>query len=89
MFVEVALTRDRQILTINCSSRTSSEVLLVPAASPSSKPLLVQPRQPELLYHVEHWRNCLILLASTGRGQEYQVERDGHGPEVTVHVHVQ
>ncbi|XP_078477807.1 prolyl endopeptidase-like [Lampetra planeri] len=75
VFVEVALSRDRQILTINCSSRTSSEVLLVHAASPTLEPLLVQPRQPELLYHVTHWRNCLIILASTGRGQEYQVVR--------------
>ncbi|CAB1460271.1 unnamed protein product [Pleuronectes platessa] len=73
VFVEVALSRDRQLLSINCNSRTSSEVLLVDTTTTSVEPLLVQPRQPDLLYHVEHWRRKLIILANTGPGQEYQV----------------
>ncbi|KAM4599033.1 prolyl endopeptidase-like isoform 2-T2 [Fundulus diaphanus] len=35
VFVEVALSRDRQILTINGNSRTSSEVLQCPVCEPS------------------------------------------------------
>ncbi|XP_073338461.1 prolyl endopeptidase-like isoform X2 [Pagrus major] len=73
VFVEVSLSRDRQILSINCSSRTSSEVLLIGTTTSNLKPFLVQPRQPDLLYHVEHWRRWLIILANTGPGQEYQV----------------
>ncbi|CAG6016614.1 unnamed protein product [Menidia menidia] len=73
VFVEVALSRDRQILTINCNSRTSSEVLLSHVTTARLEPFVVQPRQPDLLYHVEHWRQWLIILASTGPGQEYQV----------------
>ncbi|XP_067466635.1 prolyl endopeptidase-like isoform X1 [Thunnus thynnus] len=73
VFVEVALSRDRQILTINCNSRTSSEVLLIDRTTSSLEPFLVQPRQLDLLYHVEHWRSLLIILANTGPGQEYQV----------------
>ncbi|KAM9364107.1 prolyl endopeptidase-like [Pholidichthys leucotaenia] len=74
VFVEVSLSRDRQILTINCNSRTSSEVLLSDITTSSSQPfVLVQPRQQDLLYHVEHWRGMLIILANTGPGQEYQV----------------
>ncbi|KAM8739392.1 prolyl endopeptidase-like isoform 1-T1 [Acanthopagrus schlegelii] len=75
VFVEVSLSRDRQILSINCSSRTSSEVLLIDTTSSNLEPFLVQPRQPDLLYHVEHWRRWLIILANTGPGQEYQVVR--------------
>uniref|UniRef100_A0A3Q4MQP9 Prolyl endopeptidase n=1 Tax=Neolamprologus brichardi TaxID=32507 RepID=A0A3Q4MQP9_NEOBR len=52
VFVEVALTRDRQILTINCNSRTSSEVLLSDIATSNLDPFVVQPRQLNLLYHV-------------------------------------
>ncbi|XP_054455840.1 prolyl endopeptidase-like [Anoplopoma fimbria] len=73
VFVEVALSRDRQILSINCSSRTSSEVLIIDRTTAHLEPFLVQPRQPDLLYHVEHWRKCLIILTNTGPGQEYQV----------------
>lgn len=74
MFVEVALSRDRQMLSINCSSRTSSEVLLIDTTASHLEPFLVQPRQLDLLYHVEHWRKSLIILTNTGPGQEYQVE---------------
>ncbi|XP_034537759.1 prolyl endopeptidase-like [Notolabrus celidotus] len=73
VFVEVALSRDREILSINCNSRTSSEVRLIDTATPHLEPVLVQPRQQDLLYHVEHWRRQLIILANTGHGQEYQV----------------
>lgn len=62
------------MLSINCNSRTSSEVLLIDTTTSHLEPFLVQPRQLDLLYHVEHWRNCLIILADTGPGQEYQVE---------------
>ncbi|XP_039994577.1 prolyl endopeptidase-like [Xiphias gladius] len=73
VFVEVALSRDRQILSINCNTRTTSEVLLIDTTTPNLEPFLVQPRQLDLLYHVEHWRRWLIILANTGPGQEYQV----------------
>lgn len=73
VFVEVALSRDQQMLSINCNSRTTSEVLLVDVATSHLTPFLVQRRQLGLLYHVEHWRGRLIILASTGPGQEYQV----------------
>lgn len=68
------------MLSINCNSRTTSEVLLVDVATSHFKPLLVQPRQLDLRYHVEHWRGRLIILASTGPGQEYQV-MSTHGPD--------
>nr|XP_061821369.1 prolyl endopeptidase-like isoform X1 [Nerophis lumbriciformis] len=73
VFVEVVLSRDQKLLTINSSSRTSSEVLMVDVSDPRLEPVMVQPRQPELLYHLEHWRRSLIVLANTGPGQEYQV----------------
>nr|XP_046258403.1 prolyl endopeptidase-like [Scatophagus argus] len=73
VFVEVALSRDRRILSINCNSRTTSEVLLIDTVASHLEPFLVQPRQLDLLYHVEHWRKWLIILANTGPGQEYQV----------------
>ncbi|XP_023250193.1 prolyl endopeptidase-like [Seriola lalandi dorsalis] len=73
VFVEVALSRDRQILSINCNSRSSSEVMLIDTTTTNLEPFLVQPRQLNLLYHIEHWRKRLIILANTGPGQEYQV----------------
>uniref|UniRef100_A0A3B5M0V2 Prolyl endopeptidase n=1 Tax=Xiphophorus couchianus TaxID=32473 RepID=A0A3B5M0V2_9TELE len=73
VFVEVALSRDRQILAINCNSRTRSEVMLIDVTKSHLEPFVIQPRQLDLLYHVEHWKGSLIILANTGPGQEYQV----------------
>ncbi|XP_055083164.1 prolyl endopeptidase-like [Periophthalmus magnuspinnatus] len=73
VFVEVALTRDQKLLTINSNSRSSSEVHVIDKENPSHQPILVQRREPDLLYHVEHWKGSLIILTNTGPGQEYQV----------------
>lgn len=49
-------------------------MLLIDGATSHLQPFLVQSRQLDLLYHVEHWKGCLIILANTGPEQEYQVE---------------
>ncbi|TRY85712.1 hypothetical protein DNTS_013254 [Danionella cerebrum] len=72
-FVEVSRSRDQKLITINCSSKTSSEVWCVPSKSPLSVPVLIQCRQPGLLYYVEHSENVLFILANTGPNQEYQL----------------
>ncbi|XP_051936580.1 prolyl endopeptidase-like [Hippocampus zosterae] len=73
IFVEVSRSRDGRVLSIACSGRSSSEVLLVDVSDPRLEPVLVQERQPQLLYYVEHWRRNAIILANTGPGREYQV----------------
>ncbi|XP_062852049.1 prolyl endopeptidase-like isoform X2 [Trichomycterus rosablanca] len=73
-FVEVICSRDQQLLTVNCSSKSSSEVWVIDSRDPLS-PKLVQPREPGLLYHVEHSNNQLYILANTGPGHEYQLLR--------------
>ncbi|KAG7334241.1 hypothetical protein KOW79_002648 [Hemibagrus wyckioides] len=74
-FVEVIRSRDQRLLTINCSSKSSSEVWMIDSRSPLSPPKLVQSRQPGLLYHVERSDNQLYILANTGPGQEYELLR--------------
>ncbi|XP_017319440.1 prolyl endopeptidase-like [Ictalurus punctatus] len=74
-FVEVIQSRDQRLLTINCSSKCSSEVWMIDSRSPLSPPKLVQRRQPGLLYHVEHSDNQLYVLANTGPGHEYELLR--------------
>ncbi|XP_027006078.1 prolyl endopeptidase-like isoform X2 [Tachysurus fulvidraco] len=74
-FVEVIRTKDQRLLTINCSSKSSSEVWMIDSRSPLSPPNLVQRRQPGLLYHVEHYDNQLYILANTGPSHEYELLR--------------
>ncbi|KAJ8359693.1 hypothetical protein SKAU_G00162180 [Synaphobranchus kaupii] len=74
-FVEVSSSRDRKLLTVNCSSKSSSEVWLIDCITPLAPPRLVQPRLPGMLYHVEHRDQQLYVLANTAAGQEYQLLR--------------
>ncbi|XP_067278129.1 prolyl endopeptidase-like isoform X2 [Pseudorasbora parva] len=74
-FVEVSRSRDQRLVTINCSSKISSEVWFIDSKTPLSFPTLIQSRQPGLLYHVEHKDNHLFILANTGAHQEYQLLR--------------
>ncbi|XP_066535013.1 prolyl endopeptidase-like isoform X2 [Hoplias malabaricus] len=74
-FVELSRSRDKKILTVNCSSKSSSEVWMIDSRSPLSHLAQVQPRQPGLLYHVEHSSDQLYILANTGPGHEYQLLR--------------
>ncbi|CAM4727188.1 unnamed protein product [Leuciscus chuanchicus] len=74
-FVEVSRSRDQRLVTINCSSKISSEVWFIDSKTPLSFPTLIQSRQPGLLYHVEHSDNHLFILANTGAHQEYQLLR--------------
>lgn len=74
-FVEVSCSRDQRLVTINCSSKISSEVWFIDSKTPLSYPTLIQSRQPGLLYHVEHSDSHLFILANTGAHQEYQLLR--------------
>ncbi|XP_048858635.1 prolyl endopeptidase-like [Brienomyrus brachyistius] len=72
-FVEVSCTRDRNLVTLNCNNKSTSEVWLVEADAPLACPRLSQPRVSGLIYHVEHSGKQLYILANTAPGQEYQV----------------
>ncbi|XP_056617209.1 prolyl endopeptidase-like isoform X2 [Triplophysa dalaica] len=72
-FVEVSRSKDQRLVTINCNSKNSSEVWFIDSRAPFSCPTLIQSRQPGLMYHVEHSKDHLFILANTGQGQEYQL----------------
>ncbi|XP_076142366.1 prolyl endopeptidase-like [Alosa pseudoharengus] len=74
-FVEVGRSSDGQLLTLNCTSKSSSEVRILLSSALDHAPALVQPRQPGLVYYVEHARGELYILANTGPSQEYQLLR--------------
>lgn len=52
--------------------------MLIDVTKSHLEPFVVQPRQLDLLYHVEHWKGSLMILADTGPAQEYQVEFHPH-----------
>ncbi|XP_073528149.1 prolyl endopeptidase-like [Phyllobates terribilis] len=72
-FVDLYVTRDQHFLTINCNSKTSSEVWLIDRSSPFEPPVLVQTRLPGVIYHVEHRNGFLYILTTYGEPAEYKL----------------
>ncbi|XP_029449200.1 prolyl endopeptidase-like isoform X2 [Rhinatrema bivittatum] len=72
-FVDIYCTKDKRFLTINCNSKSTSEVWLVDCNCPISPPILVQQRTPGVLYHVEHRNEKLYILTTWGETTEYKL----------------
>ncbi|XP_043931232.1 prolyl endopeptidase-like [Protopterus annectens] len=72
-FVEVSCTKDRRFLTINCNSKSTSEVWLINCHRPFDMPQLVQQRTPGVIYHVEHGNKELYIVTTYGNKISYKV----------------
>lgn len=72
-FVELTCTKDGKFITINSNSKTSSEVWLIDRMHPMEAPKVVQERLPELIYHVEHWKNQLYILTNFAATKDYEL----------------
>jgi oligopeptidase B len=76
-FVSVGLTRSGEWIVIECESKTSSEVFVIPATSPTTPPRVVRERQPEVEYHLDHWGDRFVILTNaaddSGEAADFRV----------------
>jgi oligopeptidase B len=70
--VEVRRTTDRRYLIVTSASLTSGELRVVPAATPAAPLRLVEPRQPDHLYDLDH-RDGLFFIRTNSGGPNYRV----------------
>jgi oligopeptidase B len=63
-FVGVELSRSDEWILIESSSKTSSEVHLIPALQPELTPVLVRAREPHVEYGLEHWGDQWLVLTN-------------------------
>nr|XP_033792700.1 prolyl endopeptidase-like [Geotrypetes seraphini] len=78
-FVDVYCTKDKHFLTINCNSKSTSEVWLVDCSCPFDPPILVQQRIPGIIYHVEHKNEKLYILTTWGESTRYKLMKTSIG----------
>jgi oligopeptidase B len=57
-FVSVGLTRSQEYLLVATESKITSEIRLIPAATPTADPVVVEPRSHGIEYHLEHHRGA-------------------------------
>ncbi|HWL42985.1 MAG TPA: S9 family peptidase [Ilumatobacter sp.] len=63
-YVGIGATRNDAAIVIESSSKLSSEAWLIDTTRPTEAPVLVQARQPDLEYHVDHWGDRLLILTN-------------------------
>ncbi|MFC7333032.1 S9 family peptidase [Rhodocista pekingensis] len=62
LFMAVRRTASDNYVVIHTLGPDLDEIRLIPAATPTAAPLLVEPRQPGLHYQVEDWDGALVIL---------------------------
>ena len=55
MFVGVGVASSEAYIVISASNHDTTEIRLIPAATPTAEPVVVEPRSPGLRYSVDHW----------------------------------
>ncbi|XP_028410328.1 prolyl endopeptidase-like isoform X2 [Dendronephthya gigantea] len=72
-FVDVSCTKDRRFVTINSSSKTTSEVYILDSADTRASAQLVRAREPGIEYYIEHCRVLFYILTNYPDGGNYRV----------------
>ena len=89
-FLGVSLTRSEQWIMLAAESNTTSEVSVVPAADPTSKPVLVRARVSEVEYSVDHWGDRFVVLTNLDapdfRVMTAPLDQPGEWTELLPHV---
>ena len=80
--VGVGLTQDRQWILIGTGDNQTSEVRLIPAATPDAAPLLVSPRQVKRKYDVDSANGRLWILTNDDHVNFRLAEADPQAPGV-------
>ncbi|MFM7685510.1 MAG: S9 family peptidase [Actinomycetota bacterium] len=63
-YVYVELSRSGEWVVIDTASKTSTEVRIVPAATPDTPPMVVRPREADHEYGLEHWGDRWLVLTN-------------------------
>lgn len=63
-FVGISETRSGEWITIESSSKTSSEVWLINNSSPQEPAVCVRPRRENVEYQIDHWGDSFAILTN-------------------------
>ena len=62
--LSIAKSRSRQFIFFEVESKLATEVRFIHADRPEETPVLIQPREKELIYHVEHHGDRFFLVTN-------------------------
>jgi oligopeptidase B len=72
-FLGISATQDRRFLLLSVHDHETAEISLIDAADPSAPPRLVEAREPEHDYSVDHHDARLIILTNSDGAEDYRI----------------
>ncbi|NIR31250.1 MAG: S9 family peptidase [Gammaproteobacteria bacterium] len=72
-FVGVDRTESRRFILIDAHDHETSEVRLIDADAPQREPILVAPREREILYDVSHHEERLLILTNADGAEDFKL----------------
>jgi oligopeptidase B len=73
MFTGVGKTNSDKYIIIDIHDHDTSELWLIDADMPESKPRLIAPRVPGIEYDVEHWNDRFIIKTNRDDAEDYKI----------------
>ena len=72
-FASCGVSSSRKYIQINTGNHETSEVLLIPAATPLAKPVSLQPRIAGIQYDAEHWNDRFLIRTNADGAVDFKI----------------
>ena len=72
-FVGIAKTESRRLILIDSHDHVTSEVQMIPAATPDQSPVMIAPRDPGVEYSVSEHDGRLIILTNADGAEDFKI----------------
>ncbi len=72
-FISVSRTASDKYVLINAGNQETSEVWTIPAADPTAKPKLMEPRKVGVLYDPEHWNDRWVIRTNADGAIDFKL----------------
>jgi oligopeptidase B len=73
MFLGVGTTSDDSHILIQVGNQETTEVLLVPASSPTAAPVVAEPRQVGVKYSLDHWTDRWVIRTNADGAVDFKL----------------
>ena len=73
MFTSVGRTADDAFIVISIANQETSEARLIPAATPTAMPVVLEPRQIGRLYEPDHWADRWVIRTNADDAVDFKI----------------
>lgn len=73
MFISVGRTADDAFVIITIANQETSEARIIPAATPTAEPVVLEPREVARLYDADHWSDRWVIRTNANESIDFKI----------------